>query len=103
MATETETRAALIVGAVVPFAVIALVTILAVWEGWVITKLWLWHFVPLGLPALPLGAAVAGDMIVSILTLHLRPEPVVPQSKWWKGPLVSGAALVVGWLLKVMA
>lgn len=76
-------------------------------NGFVASKLWLWHFVPLGLPLLSWKVFAVGAMIRGIYTNKApRPEPVTEEDiykkrlyNWmcWFGP---GVSLLLGWLLR---
>ncbi len=48
------------------FGTIALVVISALWRAWVLTVLWTWFIVPLGLPAIGIATAIGASLIVGM-------------------------------------
>lgn len=74
-------------------------------ESWVMFKLWAWHFVPLGLPAIPYATAVAFSLLVTMLTSHCSPYGSDDEKKVIVRILSNGfvlpvLALAIGWSLR---
>ena len=41
-----------------------------IWSGFVITKLWIWFVVPLGLPVISISHAIGIDLIITFMCGH---------------------------------
>ncbi len=82
-------------------ASVGVIAVLAIWQGYVLSILWGWFFVPLGLPTISIAHAIGIALVVGVL----RGMP--PESKsentfsrlgiWFVGTLIL---LAVGYIAK---
>jgi uncharacterized SAM-binding protein YcdF (DUF218 family) len=80
---------------------IAMAVLGALLEGWVLSVMWRWFIVPLGVPALTIPAAIGVALVVGMLTHQTRNSDEIE----WETLLASAfinplLALVVGWMLR---
>jgi hypothetical protein len=73
----------------------------ALWAGFVISKLWLWFVVPLGVPPITMWTGVGFDLLLSFITHQTHKE--TPEPTWnlaIAGLFVKPAAfLLCGWAI----
>lgn len=55
-------------------AVVIIVSISAIINGWALLHLWQWFIVPLGVPSLTLSWAIGISLVVGLLTNHNYPK-----------------------------
>ena len=78
---------------------------LALWDGFVLMKLWAWFIVPLfHLPALTIAAAIGLGLIASFLTHQMRPDneenPLAAMANiFGYGFVNAGMCLLIGWVV----
>jgi hypothetical protein len=84
----------------------SVVVALSIWEGFVLTKLWMWFVVPtFGLPMLTIPVAIGLALIVGFLTHQMRQtnrdeEPLVQAaSLFGHGFFNAGVILFMGWVV----
>lgn len=87
---------------------ILLLTLPAVaWEGFVLSILWRWFLVPLGVAPVGVWAAAGIALVVGVLTHQTPSEPPEgdPDFAWWltKATLIPAWCLLVGWLIHSFA
>lgn len=76
---------------------------LALFGAWVITCLWSWYLVPVGLPAISLKTAFGLDLLVSMLTTRLSEDDrgltseQVTHRLVERGLCLPAMLLVLGW------
>jgi hypothetical protein len=74
------------------------------YRGWVLTMLWSWFLVPLGVPAISTATALGIVLIVAILTTHATNKTDKTESKdpWELAAVASGVAFGVPSLMLVL-
>lgn len=81
---------------------ILLIPILAIYNGWLLTAVWTWFMVPLGLPVLPLAHAIGIIYVMHLLfpSLHQSVSNIPSKiDKWDEEGLNSREKLVKVWML----
>lgn len=78
-----------------------LITLVVIWDGYVLSVLWGWFLVPaFGLPALSIPMAIGLSAVATLLTTHgAKPD----EDKWrvFLRPILGPAfLLLIGWIAK---
>jgi len=97
---NTDLSDGIIIGALIPFILPAILIPTILWNAFVLTKLWMWFAVPaFGLPSLGLASAYGLSLIVYLLR---STSGCKDEREWWVklitpffGPLLS---LGMGWV-----
>ena len=82
--------------------VVAALPLAALLDAWVLTKLWGWFLIPLGLPQITIIPAFGIALIVRFLTKDLETAREDYKGKWWLPALhqlvFPFVYLVLGWV-----
>jgi hypothetical protein len=64
---------------------------LGVWEGWVVSQLWSWFVVPLGVQQLGIWHAAGLSTLVTVPLATYKPDPDIKAMLWFAAyaPLVA--------------
>ena len=68
-------------------AILVLALLILIWRGFVLSYLWLWFMVPLGLPEVSLGESVGLILIARVLTFALSPNDD-KEKEWYEKLLI---------------
>lgn len=96
----------IILAVVVVLPLVILMTVpVAIWKGFVLSKLWLWFIVPtFGLPALSVPLAIGLCVLVGLFTANLARRQKDEETSFWTLYLVDGfvapaLALLFGYIV----
>ncbi len=82
---------------------IALIPLLTILRGLVLSTLWRWFLVPLGAPAIGIAAAIGISVIVAMLTANPHAatnEKTTALQKTWLSILLPLVSLLSGWIVQ---
>lgn len=100
MTTKVSPLVWLIAGPPVFAFVLAVGIASSLWEAFVVWRIYEWHMLPLGLPAIPFTAFMAADMIVTLTTTHLIPDRDGKVSRLFLRPVAPTIMLALAWWLR---
>jgi len=64
------------------FGTLGLVVALGVLRGWVLSYLWLWFLVPVGVPAIGVAHAMGMSLLISLFTSHAASRDAEMKEGW---------------------
>jgi hypothetical protein len=71
------------------------------YHGWVITVLWRWGLVPIGVPQISVVQAACVDAILTVMTLHL--STMLMTDGWVEQSMKNWAPrLIVNWMVPML-
>ena len=75
--------------------------------GWVLSLLWAWFLVPMGLPAITIAQAIGVSLVISMLTQQFIPDARTAEQRkaqLWHNVLITilhpFMVLLMGWIVR---
>ncbi|MNK14372.1 hypothetical protein D3C87_324890 [compost metagenome] len=80
----------------------ALIAVMAIYRGYILSILWGWFLVPLGMPIITIPLAIGFTLIVGYFTTNKKPKS--EEYNWGEAVAVSSLTpllfLGIGWIVK---